>query len=338
MGNIAVIGAGSWGTALAHLLAGNGHEVRLWSRNREVVEEINHERSNRRYLQDAPLHPGIQATHDLAWAAQEAEVLLLAVPSHAVRETVERLKPLIRTESTILHAVKGMEEHSLLRMSEVILQTLGGPQAAPGLAVLSGPSHAEEVVRGLPTTVVIASASMEVAERLQAMLMNAAFRVYVHHDVIGVEVAGALKNVIALAAGISDGMGYGDNAKAAIVTRGLAEISRLGVAMGALAETFSGLAGVGDLIVTCTSTHSRNWRAGYRLAQGQSLQQVTAEMGMVVEGIKSTRVAKALSQRHGVEMPITEQLYQVLFEGLKPQEAVNLLMNRMGRHEMETRY
>ncbi|OUM89714.1 MAG: glycerol-3-phosphate dehydrogenase [Bacillus thermozeamaize] len=332
MGKIAVIGAGSWGTALATVLASNGHQIYLYARNRERVEEINTKRTNQRYLPGISLPPGITATSEMAVAIQDAEAVFLVVPSQSVRSVSRDVAPYLHPDALLVHAVKGFELSSRKRISTVLREELGETKA---IAVLSGPSHAEEVARRLPTTVVVASDDVHVAEKAQDLLINTSFRVYVNLDPIGVEVSGALKNVIAIAAGLSDGLAFGDNAKAALITRGLAEITRLGVAMGASQATFSGLAGVGDLVVTCTSRLSRNWRAGFLLAQGKSLQQVLDELGMVAEGVKTTQVAYQLARHYNIDMPITSQLHQVLFAARSPREAVESLMSRLRRHEIE---
>lgn len=328
----AVLVAGSWGTALASVLADNGGEVALWTRNADQADEINRYHTNRRYVKETALHPAIRATTSMAEAASDAEAIVLVAPSSVMREVAAQLRPHLHKETLIIHATKGFEAETMKRMTEVIAEEL--PQLdSDRFVVLSGPSHAEEVILRSPTTVVVASASPKAAELAQDLLMGAYFRVYTNHDAMGVEVSGALKNIIALGAGMSDGCGFGDNAKAALITRGLAEISRLGVAMGANPQTFSGLAGIGDLVVTCTSKHSRNWRAGYMLGQGRPLDEVLSTMGMVVEGVKTTKSAYALAARYRVSMPITEALYAVLFEGKTPEDAVKDLMGRDRAHE-----
>jgi len=331
---VAVFVAGSWGTALAGVLADNGHEVMLWTRSEEQAAEINSKRTNAKYLGEQRLHPGIAATTSPREAAEGAHAAVLAAPTSAMREVTRLLIPFIGKDTLIIHAAKGFEAGTLKTMSEVIAEEAGA-EAAARIAVLSGPSHAEEVVLRCPTTVVVASGNNETAEAAQDLLINSYFRVYTNPDVKGVEIAGALKNVIALGAGMSDGLGFGDNAKAALITRGLAEIARLGTAMGANPLTFAGLAGVGDLIVTCTSKHSRNWRAGHMLAQGRKLEDVLREMGMVVEGVKTTRAAVRLAKRHGIHMPIAEQLELVMFEGKPAKAAVEDLMGRGRTREIE---
>ncbi|WP_172196227.1 NAD(P)H-dependent glycerol-3-phosphate dehydrogenase [Saccharibacillus qingshengii] len=330
---VCVLVAGSWGTALAMVLADNGHDVRLWARSEEHVREINEQRENSRFLPGVAIPTGIRATADMAEALHEAEAVVIAAPSKAMREVARALKPYWNEKMLCVHATKGMETGTLKRMSTVISEELGCEESHIG--VICGPSHAEEVARRLPTTIVVASANEEAAQRAQNLLMNAYFRVYTNRDVLGAELAGALKNIIALGAGMSDGLQNGDNAKAALLTRGLAEITRIGTEMGANPLTFSGLAGVGDLVVTATSKHSRNWRAGYMLGQGKPLQEVLDSMGMVVEGIRTTEAAHFISQKYKVQMPIAEQLYRVLFDGLDPKTAVEALMGRGPKTEME---
>lgn len=328
----AVLVAGSWGTALAAVLADNGFEVSVWTRNAAQAEEINTQHTNTRFLPSAVLPPTITATTDIGQALQGAQLALFAAPSSAMRAVARSASPLLEKGTLVIHAAKGFEADTLKRMTTVLAEELGRPQAE--IVVLSGPSHAEEVVQRKPTTVVVAAESQEAAERAQDALINTHFRVYTNCDVVGVEVAGAIKNIIALGAGLSDGLGFGDNAKAALLTRGLAEIGRLGAAMGASPLTFAGLAGVGDLIVTCTSPHSRNWRAGSLIAAGGTLDEVLQKMGMVVEGVRTTRAAHLLAERYKVEMPITEQLFQVLFENKSPRAAVEDLMGRDRTNEI----
>lgn len=330
----AVLVAGSWGTALARVLADNGHAVALWTRNAAQAEEINVHRRNARFLPDAELPAGIRAYTDMKEALAGADMVLFAPPSAAMRDVAKLALPDLPAHALVVHATKGYESDSLKRMSAVLAETLGREESR--IVCLSGPSHAEEVIDRHPTTVVVASPDQECARAAQDFFMNEAyFRVYTNPDLIGVETSGSVKNIIALGAGLSDGLGFGDNAKAALITRGLAEIARLGIAMGANPMTFAGLAGVGDLVVTCTSRHSRNWRAGSMLAQGLPLEEVLARMGMVVEGVRTTESAYRLSQMHGVEMPITAQLHAVLFENKSPRQAVLDLMGRDRTHEIE---
>lgn len=334
MNNIAVIGAGSWGTALAIVLADNGYQVKLWSRREEQVEEINECHTNQKYLPDVVLPATIQASTSFSEVLKETRYVLLVIPTAYLRQVLKQMSPYLTKEHIFIHSSKGLEPDTYKRVSEIIEEEIDLSKRS-GIVVLSGPSHAEEVSKRYPTTVVVASRSLSLAEEVQDLFINHQFRVYTNTDVIGVEVGGSLKNIIALAAGLSDGLGYGDNAKAALITRGLAEISRLGIELGAHPLTFSGLAGVGDLIVTCTSKHSRNWRCGYAIGQGKNLESILLEMGMVVEGVRTTKAAYQLALEMGVEMPITTELYRVLFENKSPRQAVDDLMARGKTHEME---
>ncbi|MFG6494380.1 NAD(P)H-dependent glycerol-3-phosphate dehydrogenase [Fictibacillus sp. UD] len=334
MHNVAVLGAGSWGTALAIVLADNGHDVRLWGRREEQVVEINKEHRNEKYLPGVELPENIKATTQLEECVKDADTIVLVTPTKAMRDVLNLLKNNLASPVTIVHASKGIEPGTYKRISEIIEEEL--PESVlESVVVLSGPSHAEEVSLRQPTTVTVSSANMQAAERVQDLFINQNFRVYTNPDVIGVELGGALKNIIALGAGLSDGLGYGDNAKAALITRGLAEIARLGTHMGANPLTFSGLTGIGDLIVTCTSVHSRNWRAGNMLGKGMKLEDVLENMGMVVEGVRTTQAAYELSKREEVEMPITQVLYDVLFNGKGAKQAVDDLMQRSRTHEVE---
>lgn len=333
MEKISVFGAGSWGTALSYVLAQNGHDVLLWTHRSEQAEEIN-QHTNNRYLKNIQLPKNLKATSDLKSAIDHSAVFVIAVPTKAVREVCAAMTADLNKKTLFVHVSKGIEPDSLKRISEMIREEIP-EQWLEDVVVLSGPSHAEEVVLEQPTTVTAACENQASAEKVQDLFMNQYFRVYTNTDVIGVEIGGALKNIIALAVGITDGLGYGDNAKAALITRGLAEIARLGVKMGATPLTFSGLSGVGDLIVTCTSPHSRNWRAGNMLGKGKTIDQVLDDMGMVVEGIRTTKAAHQLSKAFDVPMPITDALYAVLFEGKSTKDAVELLMGRMKKNEME---
>ena len=331
---VAVIGAGSWGTALAIVLADNGHEVRLWGHKQEQVIEINSEHTNKKYLPNVSLQDSIIGYSSLEEALADVDIMVLAVPTKAIREVIGKIREFQKIPLTIVHVSKGIEPDTLMRISEMIEEEMP-TELIESIVILSGPSHAEEVSLRQPTTVTVSSKNMEAAERIQDLFINQHFRVYTNPDVVGVEIGGALKNIIALAAGISDGLGYGDNAKAALMTRGLAEISRLGVKMGASPLTFAGLTGVGDLIVTCTSVHSRNWRAGNLLGKGNNLQDVLDQMGMVVEGVRTTKAAWQLAKKYEVNMPITNALYHVLFNGGDVKAAVDALMARGKTHEME---
>jgi glycerol-3-phosphate dehydrogenase (NAD(P)+) len=330
---LAVIGAGSWGTALAMVLADNGHEVRLWSHNENQVQEINKFHTNKKYLPEVVLPDNIVGYASLSEALAGIEKMILAVPTKAIRKVLGKIRAIQQIPLSIVHVSKGIEPDTLLRISEVIKQEM--PQELlKDIVVLSGPSHAEEVSLRHPTTVTVSSENMVAAEKIQDLFINQNFRVYTNPDIIGVEIGGALKNIIALAAGIADGLGYGDNAKAALITRGLAEIARLGTKMGANPLTFSGLTGIGDLIVTCTSVHSRNWRAGNLLGKGHTLDDVLTNMGMVVEGVRTTKAAHQLAEKYQVSMPITNALYNVLFNGNNPKAAVDSLMARGKTNEM----
>ncbi|MUG44705.1 NAD(P)H-dependent glycerol-3-phosphate dehydrogenase [Paenibacillus woosongensis] len=328
----AVLVAGSWGTALASVLA-DKMDVMIWTRNEAQRDEINEKHRNEKYLPGVDLSHRIVATSDMREAVDGAKAVVIVAPSSAMRDVARALKPHWNEDMTVVHATKGFETESLKRMSVVIAEELGCEEGR--IVVLSGPSHAEEVVKRCPTTVVVASLEEKQAQIAQDLFMNSYFRVYTNRDMLGVELAGALKNIIALGAGMSDGLGYGDNAKAALLTRGLAEITRIGVEMGANPLTFAGLAGVGDLVVTATSRHSRNWRAGYMLGEGKSVDTVLGSMGMVVEGIRTTKAARTISEKYHVQMPIAQQLYHVLFDGVEPRVAVEALMGRDRKTEME---
>lgn len=333
MRKVAVLGAGSWGTALAIVLADNGHDVRLWSYREDQVAEINNEHTNKRYL-NVRLPESLKGYHDLAVAVADVDAIVIVVPSSAMREVMGKLSDLVTDNMILIHASKGIEPYSLKRISEVIVEEIPSYEQER-IVVLSGPSHAEEVALRSPTTVTVASERINEAQFGQNLFMNDDFRVYTSTDVIGVELGGALKNIIALGAGISDGLQFGDNAKAALITRGLAEITRLGTAMGANPLTFLGLCGVGDLIVTSTSTHSRNWRAGNLIGKGKDLDKTLDEMGMVVEGVRTTKAAYQLSEKFEVEMPITAGLYDILFNNKSAKLVVEQLMNREKRKELD---
>lgn len=334
MKKVAVLGAGSWGTALSIVLSDNEHDVRLWSHRQEQVDEINKEHTNNRYLDGVSLPKNIRAFNDIQAAIKEVDAIIFVVPSSAIREVCEKIKHLLPDDVTIVHASKGIEPESLKRISEIICEEIPSYHDND-IVILSGPSHAEEVALRHPTTVTVASKNENKANFAQNLFINEFFRVYTSSDVIGVELGGALKNIIALGAGISDGLGFGDNAKAALITRGLAEITRLGTAMGANPLTFLGLCGVGDLIVTSTSIHSRNWRAGNLLGKGKTLDEILSEMGMVVEGVRTTKAAYQLGKKQHVEMPITNGLYDVLFKEKDPKLVVEQLMKRDKREEMD---
>lgn len=333
MEKVTVIGAGSWGTALSMVLADNGFSVSLWSHRQEQANEINERHKNEKYLPGIRLPERVAGTADLGQALDGSSAVLLVVPAKAMRDVLSRVREHLSGPLLFIHGVKGIEPETFKRMSEVIEEEIPD-SLREAVVVLSGPSHAEEVSLRHPTTVAVASKSAEAAKKAQDIFFNHYFRVYTNEDIVGVEIGGALKNIIALGAGISDGLGYGDNAKAALITRGLTEISRLGTKMGAHPLTFIGLTGVGDLIVTCTSVHSRNWRAGNLLGKGRKLDEVLGKMGMVVEGVRTAEAAYALSKREHVEMPITAAIYQVLFENKNPKEAVDELMGRDKKGEI----
>ncbi|MCI8511022.1 MAG: NAD(P)-dependent glycerol-3-phosphate dehydrogenase [Lachnospiraceae bacterium] len=328
MERIGVIGSGTWGTAVAALLCANGHAVTLWSAIPEEIERIGRTRRHDN-LPGVELPDALVCTAELSEAMQEKDLLVMAVPSVFVRSTAGRMRPFCREGQRIVDLAKGIEEDTLFTMSRILEEELPGAR----IAVLSGPSHAEEVSRGLPTTCVVGAHKKETAEYIQSIFMSPVFRVYTSPDMLGIEVGAALKNVVALAAGIADGLGYGDNTKAALITRGIAEIARLGVAMGGKIQTFSGLSGIGDLIVTCASMHSRNRRAGILIGKGASMEEAMKEVQMVVEGVYSAKAAEKLAKKYNVPMPIVEQVHAVLFEGKPATEAVGDLMLRDKRIE-----
>lgn len=324
MAKISVLGSGSWGLALALLLHNNGHEVLLWSARPENARKLREKRENPDRLPGVRLPDEIDVLTDMERALKDVDVTVLAVASPYIRSTAHKMAPFVCRDQKIVNVAKGIEEKTLKTLSEVIEEEI--PQG--NVAVLSGPSHAEEVGRGLPTTCVISAHSQETAEYLQSIFMSPVFRVYTTPDILGVELGGALKNVIALAAGTADGLGYGDNTKAALITRGITEIGRLGKKMGAQMETFYGLSGIGDLIVTCASKHSRNRKAGYLIGQGYTMEEAMKEVQMVVEGVYSARAARELAEKYEVEMPIITEVNRVLFEGKSAAEAVMDLMLR----------
>ena len=329
MAKVGILGAGSWGTALSLMLYKNGHDVTVWSIDKREVEMLQNEREHKSKLPGVKLPEDMVFTNNLEEGMKEKDFLVLAVPSIFTRSTARSMKPYIKQGQIVVNVAKGIEEDTLMTLSEQIEEEL--PEA--DVAVLSGPSHAEEVGRGLPTTCVVGAKSKATAEFLQEAFMNDFFRVYISPDILGIEIGGALKNVIALAAGIADGLGYGDNTKAALITRGIAEITRLGVKMGGMAESFSGLTGIGDLIVTCASLHRRNRRAGILIGQGKTMQEAMDEVQMVVEGVYSAKAGLALAKKYNESMPIIEQINQVLFEDKSPADAVYELMHRDGRRE-----
>ncbi|SHK39323.1 NAD(P)H-dependent glycerol-3-phosphate dehydrogenase [Paramaledivibacter caminithermalis] len=330
-GKIGVLGAGSWGTALSIVLADKGHSVNLWGRNQEHIESLRCTRENSKYLPNAVLSQNINMYTDICDCIKGCSIIVLAVSSQGIRETLEKIKGYVSKEQIFVNVSKGIENNSLLRISQIVNDYYPDNH----YVALSGPSHAEEVCKGIPTTIVSASKSRYAAEYVQDIFITNKLRVYTNPDVVGVELGGSLKNVIALGAGISDGLGYGDNAKAALMTRGIREIARLGEAMGANISTFAGLTGIGDLIVTCTSMHSRNRRCGIQLGQGKSLKEAVASIGMVVEGVYTTKAAYELSKKFKIEMPITNEIYKILYDGCSAKESVSNLMLRSKTHEIE---
>lgn len=323
MAKVTILGGGSWGIAIAVLLHKNGHEITIWSALEAEVAMLKEKHEHK-------MLPGVKLPEDMVFTADDKEavegrdLLVMAVASAYTRITAHRISSLVAQNQKILNVAKGIEEHTLMTLSEIIEQEI--PQA--DVAVMSGPSHAEEVGRGIPTTIVVGARSKATAEYIQNLFMNEVFRVYISPDVLGMELGGSLKNVVALAAGIADGLGYGDNTKAALITRGIAEIARLGIAMGGKFETFCGLTGIGDLIVTCASMHSRNRRAGILIGQGKSYEEAMAEVQMVVEGVYSAKAAMELAEKYQIQMPIIEQVNKVLFEGVSAAQAVKELMLR----------
>jgi glycerol-3-phosphate dehydrogenase (NAD(P)+) len=332
MSNVSILGAGTWGCAIAILLAGSGHDVTIWTKIENEARMLNENRKNMKNLPGAELQDRVKITLDLEEACKDKDLLVMAVASPYIRSTSHIAAPFIKEGQIIVNVSKGIEDGSLFTLSEVIKEEI--PQA--DVAVLSGPSHAEEVSRGVPTTIVVGAQTRETASFIQDIFMTDLFRVYTSPDIIGIELGGSLKNVIALAAGAVDGLGYGDNTKAALMTRGMAEISRLGMKMGGKMETFAGLSGFGDLFVTCTSKHSRNWNAGNLLGRGKTLEEVMKEVNQVVEGVNSAKAALALAKKNDVEMPIVEQINLVLFEGKTPKDALADLLMRDRRKEYKS--
>lgn len=330
MNKIGVLGGGSWGTAIARLLANKGHSVYFYILEEEQAEYVKKYRENKDFLPGVFLPDNIVITTSIEEATVNSNILVLAVPTNACRSVLMEIKDIVK-DQVIVNLAKGIEQETLLRISEVSKEILPNNK----YAALSGPSHAEEVGKDIPTAVTVSSEDKDVSYLIQDTFVTSSFRVYTSSDLIGVEIGGALKNIIALAAGLSDGLGYGDNTKAALMTRGIYEMSKLGIELGALPQTFNGLSGIGDLIVTCTSMHSRNRRAGILIGEGHGVEKSIEEVGMVVEGIKTTKSAYELSQKYDVEMPITNKLYKVLYEGEDPRKAVNDLMNRDKKEEIE---
>lgn len=334
MKKISIIGSGSFGTALSLILAKGGNEVILWARESEVAAGINENHINPSYLSDVQLPESIVCTTDYLEALAGAEMVVIATPSHAVREVGERIKEFLTGNEVIATVSKGIEQDTFMTMSQVLTDVLAGKIIEDQIGVLYGPSHAEEVGHFKPTTVVAAAYSKSTSRAIQNTFMTPMFRVYLNHDIIGVEIGGSVKNVMAIAAGIVDGAELGDNAKAALITRGLHEMKRMGMLLGASQDTFSGLTGMGDLIVTCTSKHSRNRYVGYRIGQGEKLNTIIDGMNMVAEGVKTARSVYHWAERNGVDMPITEAVYKVLFQEIEPGDALYELMTRNAKEEI----
>ena len=332
MSKISLLGAGTWGSALAILLSGNGHDVTIWTKIEREAKDLAANRNNLRNLPGAVLPETVKITLDMEEACRNRDLIVMAVASPYIRQTAKKAAPFIRKSQILVNVSKGIEDRTLYTLSQVIKEEI--PQA--DVAVLSGPSHAEEVSRGVPTTVVVGAETKVTARFVQDIFMNDIFRVYTSPDITGIELGGSLKNVIALAAGIVDGLGFGDNTKAALMTRGMAEISRLGIQMGGKMETFAGLSGFGDLFVTCTSKHSRNWNAGYLMGQGKTMEEAMKQVNQVVEGVNSARAALELAKQHGVEMPIVEQINLLLFEKKSAKDALSDLLMRDRRKEYST--
>jgi glycerol-3-phosphate dehydrogenase (NAD(P)+) len=334
MTRIAVLGAGSWGTALAEHLANKGLPTQLWARKRELAEQITRTHENPRYLPGIALPPSLATTSDLRATLADADLVLFVVPSHGLRDLAREVAPLIPRQALIVTATKGIENESLMLMTQVLAQELG-KASEPRLAALGGPSFAKEVAIGLPTAVSVASSEEKTALAVQALLASDRFRVYSTDDVVGVELGGALKNVIAIAAGAADGLGFGHNARAGLITRGIAEITRLATQLGAHPQTLAGLSGMGDLVLTCTGDLSRNRMVGIELGRGRTLPEVLSQMNMVAEGVRTAKSAYELARREGVDMPITNEVYKALYEGKSPVSAVESLMGRALRAERD---
>lgn len=334
MRKAAIIGAGSFGTALAVVLARAGNDVRLWAREKEITYAINNRHQNPNYLSDVTLPDSIRCFSSLDDSLADRDMVVFATPSHALREVAQKVKPHISGDEILVNVAKGIENDTFMTMSQVLADVFGDAIIDDQIGVLSGPSHAEEVGKFKPTTVVATSNSKRTARIIQKTFMTPMFRIYLNYDILGVEVGGAVKNIMAIAAGIIDGAELGDNAKAAVITRGLHEMKRLGMQLGASQDTFSGLAGMGDLVVTCTSEHSRNRFVGFNIGQGKKLDEIVSQMNMVAEGVKTTRAVREWSQKLDIEMPITNAVYQILFEKEDPKDMLYILMTRNPKEEI----
>jgi len=330
---ITVFGAGSWGTALSLSLASQGHRVSLWARRPEIAHAILDTRHNPEYLTHAEIPVGVTADTDLACSAEFSNYWVIATPSHAVRSLAYDLLRYADHQTVIICVSKGIESDTEMTMTQVLSDVMNSVVPDKNFAVLYGPSHAEEVAMGQPTTLVAASTEAACAELVQNIFMTDRLRIYVNTDLLGVEIGGSVKNIIAIASGISDGLGFGDNARAALITRGIAEIQRLGSTLGAEPSTFVGLTGLGDLVVTCTSSHSRNRHLGEAIGRGESLDHIMSSMNMIAEGVKTTKAVYHMALRHGIDMPITQAIYKILFEGLHPNDLVHHLMSRSAKQE-----
>lgn len=334
MKKITIIGAGSFGTALSVVLARAGNKVQLWAREQEIAYAINSQHRNPSYISDVTLPDSVESSTKLEECFDDPEMVVFATPSHVIRKVAENIKPFLAGDEIVVNVAKGIENDTFQTMSQVLSNVLEGTIIDDHIGVISGPSHAEEVSKFKPTAVVASSYSKRTTENIQDTFMTPMFRVYLNYDIIGVEIGGAVKNIMAIAAGIIDGSGLGDNAKAALITRGLHEMKRLGMKLGASQDTFSGLTGMGDLVVTCTSEHSRNRFVGYSIGQGKSLDEVISRMNMVAEGVKTTHSVYEWSKKMGVEMPITAAVYRVLFEQENPEDIVYDLMTRNSKEEI----
>jgi len=331
---IAIIGAGSFGTAIAVLLGNKGYSVSIWAREPEIVEGINKNGINPEYLTDIKLPERIEAFKSIEETVKDAEMIVFSTPSHALREVAKKTKPYLTGKEILVSVAKGIEQDSLMSPSQILVDVLDSVVLEDQIGILTGPSHAEEVGKFKPTTVVASAYSKRAARIIQETFMTPMFRVYLNYDILGAEIGGALKNIMAIAAGIVDGAKLGDNAKAALMTRGLHEMKRMGSALGASQDTFSGLTGMGDLIVTCTSKHSRNRYVGFNIGKGKSLQEIKAGMNMIAEGVKTTKSVSQWSRKNNIEMPITDAVYKVLFENMDPKDAVHELMTRHAKNEI----
>ena len=334
MKKIAIIGAGSFGTAIAVLLGNKGYSISIWAREPEIVEGINKNGINPEYLTDIKLPERIEAFKSIEETVKGAEMIVFSTPSHALREVAKKTKPYLTGKEILVSVAKGIEQDSLMSPSQILVDVLDSVVLEDQIGILTGPSHAEEVGKFKPTTVVASAYSKRAARIIQETFMTPMFRVYLNYDILGAEIGGALKNIMAIAAGIVDGAKLGDNAKAALMTRGLHEMKRMGSALGASQDTFSGLTGMGDLIVTCTSKHSRNRYVGFNIGKGKSLQEIKAGMNMIAEGVKTTKSVSQWSRKNNIEMPITDAVYKVLFENMDPKDAVHELMTRHAKNEI----